>query len=142
MKQQRTQELCTKYCAGRYIASHKRFVPSAVSVVFKSKIHYLHFTFCCLHYAITIFTKNSLQNVIEHLDGCREFPRLSIGIGSPPGKMDARAFLLQKFSSEERVQIATALEQGVDAVRTLVLKGFSGSIERFNLVQKYKFNRV
>ncbi|CAO2185500.1 unnamed protein product [Urochloa humidicola] len=85
---------------------------------------------------------NGLQNVIEHLDGRREFPRLSIGIGSPPGKMDTRAFLLQKFSSEERVQIDTALEQGVDAVRTLVLKGFSGSIERFNLVQKYKFHRV
>jgi PTH1 family peptidyl-tRNA hydrolase len=30
---------------------------------------------------------------------------LDIGIGSPPGKMDARAFLLQKFSSEERVQV-------------------------------------
>ncbi|KAG2595864.1 hypothetical protein PVAP13_5KG115674 [Panicum virgatum] len=85
---------------------------------------------------------NGLQNVIEQLDGHREFPRLSIGIGSPPGKMDTRAFLLQKFSSEERVQIDTALEQGVDAVRTLVLKGFSGSIERFNLVQKYKFHRV
>ncbi|CAL4965014.1 unnamed protein product [Urochloa decumbens] len=85
---------------------------------------------------------NGLQNVIEHLDGRREFPRLSIGIGSPPGKMDTRAFLLQKFSSEERMQIDTALEQGVDAVRTLVLKGFSGSIERFNLVQKYKFHRV
>ncbi|XP_062192385.1 chloroplastic group IIB intron splicing facilitator CRS2, chloroplastic-like [Phragmites australis] len=85
---------------------------------------------------------NGLQNVIENLDGCREFPRLSIGIGSPPGKMDTRAFLLQKFSSEERVQIDTALEQGVDAVRTLVLKGFSGSIERFNLMQKYKFHRV
>ncbi|CAO2198836.1 unnamed protein product [Urochloa humidicola] len=85
---------------------------------------------------------NGLQNVIEHLDGRREFPRLSIGIGSPPGKMDTRAFLLQKFSSEERVRIDTALEQGVDAVRTLVLKGFSGSIERFNLVQKYKFHRV
>jgi len=85
---------------------------------------------------------NGLQNVIEQLDGRREFPRLSIGIGNPPGKMDTRAFLLQKFSSEERVQIDTALEQGVDAVRTLVLKGFSGSIERFNLVQKYKFHRV
>jgi hypothetical protein len=40
------------------------------------------------------------------------------------------------------MKIDTALEQGVDAVRTLVLKGFSGSIERFNLVQKYKFHRV
>ncbi|KAL6848231.1 hypothetical protein ACP4OV_022359 [Aristida adscensionis] len=85
---------------------------------------------------------NGLQNVIENLDGCREFPRLSIGIGSPPGKMDTRAFLLQKFSSEERAQIDTALEQGVDALRTLLLKGFSGSIERFNLVQKYKFHKV
>ncbi|XP_006645469.2 chloroplastic group IIB intron splicing facilitator CRS2, chloroplastic [Oryza brachyantha] len=85
---------------------------------------------------------NGLQNVMENLDGSRELPRLSIGIGSPPGKMDTRAFLLQKFSSEERLQIDTALEQGVDAVRTLVLKGFSGSIERFNLVQKYKFHSV
>ncbi|KAG8053540.1 hypothetical protein GUJ93_ZPchr0001g29375 [Zizania palustris] len=85
---------------------------------------------------------NGVQNVIDRLDGSREFPRLSIGIGSPPGKMDTRAFLLQKFSSEERVQIDTALEQGVDAVRTLVLMGFSGSIERFNLVQKYKFHSV
>ncbi|EES02545.2 chloroplastic group IIB intron splicing facilitator CRS2, chloroplastic isoform X2 [Sorghum bicolor] len=85
---------------------------------------------------------NGLQNVIENLDGRREFPRLSIGIGSPPGKMDPRAFLLQKFSSEERVQIDASLEQGVDAVRTLVLKGFCGSTERFNLVQKYKFHKV
>ncbi|XP_024314943.1 chloroplastic group IIB intron splicing facilitator CRS2, chloroplastic isoform X2 [Brachypodium distachyon] len=54
---------------------------------------------------------NGLQNVIEHLDGCREFPRLSIGIGSPPGKMDTRAFLLQKFSSEERVQICSSVHQ-------------------------------
>ncbi|XP_066159821.1 chloroplastic group IIB intron splicing facilitator CRS2, chloroplastic isoform X1 [Oryza sativa Japonica Group] len=47
---------------------------------------------------------NGLQNVMECLDSSRELPRLSIGIGSPPGKMDTRAFLLQKFSSEERLQ--------------------------------------
>jgi peptidyl-tRNA hydrolase, PTH1 family len=40
------------------------------------------------------------------------------------------------------MKIDAALEQGVDAVRTLVLKGFSGSIERFKLVQKYKFHMV
>jgi PTH1 family peptidyl-tRNA hydrolase len=48
---------------------------------------------------------NGLQNVMECLDSSRELPRLSIGIGSPPGKMDTRAFLLQKFSSEERLQV-------------------------------------
>ncbi|WOK93486.1 chloroplastic group IIB intron splicing facilitator CRS2, chloroplastic-like [Canna indica] len=85
---------------------------------------------------------NGVKSVITHLDGCHDFPRLCIGIGNPPGKMDTRAFLLQKFSLEERVQLDSALEQGVEAVRTLILKGFTGSIERFNLVQKYKYHKV
>lgn len=85
---------------------------------------------------------NGVKSVIEHLDGSREFPRLCIGIGNPPGTMDTRAFLLQKFSPKERDQVDSALEQGVDAVRTLVLKGFSANINRFNLVQKYKYHKV
>ncbi|XP_072984235.1 chloroplastic group IIB intron splicing facilitator CRS2, chloroplastic isoform X1 [Typha latifolia] len=85
---------------------------------------------------------NGVKSVIEHLDGSRDFPRLCIGIGNPPGTMDMRAFLLQKFSSEEHGQIDTALEQGVEAVRTLVLKGFNKSVDRFNLVQKYKYHKV
>ncbi|PKA63544.1 Chloroplastic group IIB intron splicing facilitator CRS2, chloroplastic [Apostasia shenzhenica] len=85
---------------------------------------------------------NGVKNVIEHLDGCRDFPRLCIGVGNPPGQMDMRAFLLQKFSWKEREQVDEALEQGVDAVRTLVLRGFNASINRFNLAQKYKFHKV
>lgn len=41
-----------------------------------------------------------------------------------------------------RGQIDAALDQGVVAVRTLVLKGFTDSIERFNLGQKYKYHKV
>ncbi|XP_020088377.1 chloroplastic group IIB intron splicing facilitator CRS2, chloroplastic [Ananas comosus] len=85
---------------------------------------------------------NGVKSVMEHLDGSRNFPRLCIGIGNPPGTMDMRAFLLQKFSSEEREQINSALDQGLEAVRTLVLKGFNASIDRFNLVQKYKHHKV
>ncbi|KAJ0989178.1 hypothetical protein J5N97_007534 [Dioscorea zingiberensis] len=85
---------------------------------------------------------NGVKSVIEHLDGSREFPRLCIGIGNPPGTMDMRAFLLQQFSPTERDQVDSALEQGVDAVRTLVLKGFNTNINRFNLVQKYKYHKV
>ncbi|WOK94173.1 chloroplastic group IIB intron splicing facilitator CRS2, chloroplastic-like [Canna indica] len=85
---------------------------------------------------------NGVKSVIQHLDGCRDFPRLCIGIGNPPGTMDMRAFLLQRFSKEERTQMDSALEQGVEAVRTLVLTGFSGSLERFNLVQKYKYHKA
>ncbi|KAG1334766.1 putative Chloroplastic group IIB intron splicing facilitator CRS2, chloroplastic [Cocos nucifera] len=85
---------------------------------------------------------NGVKSVMEHLDGCRNFPRLCIGIGNPPGRMDMRAFLLQKFGAEECEQVDAALDQGVEAVRTLVLKGFNGSIDRFNLVQKYKHHKV
>ncbi|CAL9224434.1 unnamed protein product [Arabidopsis halleri] len=85
---------------------------------------------------------NGLKNVTEHLNGCRGYPRLSIGIGNPPGNMDMKAFLLQKFSPLERKQMDAGLEQGVEGVKTLVEEGFSDSISRFNLGQKYKFHTV
>ncbi|KAK7272964.1 hypothetical protein RIF29_14009 [Crotalaria pallida] len=85
---------------------------------------------------------NGLKDVMGHLDGSREFPRLAIGIGNPPGTMDVKTFLLQKFSSVERKQIDESLEQGVEAVRTLVLNGFNHHVTRFNTRQKYKYHKV
>ncbi|XP_074287388.1 chloroplastic group IIB intron splicing facilitator CRS2-B, chloroplastic-like [Silene latifolia] len=85
---------------------------------------------------------NGVKSVMGHLDGQKAFPRLCIGIGNPPGTMDMKAFLLQKFSSTERKQIDAALEQGVEAVRCLVLGGFDDKITRFNLGQKYKYHKV
>ncbi|XVE72087.1 hypothetical protein DITRI_Ditri11bG0010800 [Diplodiscus trichospermus] len=85
---------------------------------------------------------NGVKSVMGHLDGCSQFPRLCIGIGNPPGSMDMKAYLLQKLSSVERTQIDEALEQGVEAVRSLVLNGFNPKITRFNLGQKYKYHKV
>ncbi|XP_054788074.1 chloroplastic group IIB intron splicing facilitator CRS2-B, chloroplastic-like isoform X2 [Prosopis cineraria] len=85
---------------------------------------------------------NGVKNVMDHLEGSRAFPRLCIGIGNPPGTMDMKAYLLQKFSSVERKQIDDALDQGVEAVRTLVFNGFNQHVNRFNLRQKYKYHKV
>lgn len=85
---------------------------------------------------------NGVKSVMEHLDGRSEFPRMCIGIGKPPGTMDMKAFLLQRFSTVERKQVDAALEQGTDAVRSLILEGFSSGISRFNLSQKYKYNKI
>ncbi|GAV80129.1 Pept_tRNA_hydro domain-containing protein, partial [Cephalotus follicularis] len=48
---------------------------------------------------------NGLKSVINHFRGNREFARLRIGIGRPPGQMDPKAFLLQKFNklAQEKV---------------------------------------
>ncbi|XP_060193656.1 chloroplastic group IIB intron splicing facilitator CRS2-B, chloroplastic isoform X1 [Lycium barbarum] len=85
---------------------------------------------------------NGVKSVMEHLDGRREFPRFCIGIGNPPGTMDMKAYLLQKFSDLERKQVNAALDQGVEAVRTVVLEGFGSRISRFNIGQKYKYHKV
>lgn len=39
-------------------------------------------------------------------------------------------------------QIDASLEQGVEAMRTLILGGFTNKITRFNLGQKYKYHKV
>ncbi|KAK3036559.1 hypothetical protein RJ639_031000, partial [Escallonia herrerae] len=72
---------------------------------------------------------NGVKSVMQHLDGCREFPRFCIGVGNPPE--DAMIIFVD-----------AALEQGVDAVRTLVINGFDSRITRFNLGQKYKYHKV
>ncbi|KAJ0606047.1 putative aminoacyl-tRNA hydrolase [Helianthus annuus] len=78
---------------------------------------------------------NGMKSVIYHFRGNREFTRLRIGIGKPPGQMDPKAFLLQKFN-------ATAQERGVIALKELVAKGVEESGRRFNTEQKYKHIKV
>ncbi|KAF1866992.1 hypothetical protein Lal_00049419 [Lupinus albus] len=83
-----------------------------------------------------------LKSVIYHFRGNREFPRLRIGIGQPPGQMDPKAFLLQKFNVTARHRIDEALQEGVDALKLLLSKGLVESARRFNQEQKYKHLRV
>eukprot|EP01018_Ginkgo_biloba_P036369 Gb_12986 [translate_table: standard] len=85
---------------------------------------------------------NGLKSVVDHLKGNRNFPRLCIGIASPPGRMDPKAYMLQQFSASERGQVNSALQEGVEAVRILISEGFGENINRFNLKQKYKYHKV
>ncbi|WRX24929.1 Peptidyl-tRNA hydrolase - like 3 [Theobroma cacao] len=85
---------------------------------------------------------NGLKSVIYHFRGNREFAQLRIGIGRPPGQMDPKAFLLQKFNASARERIDTALQEGVDALKLLLSKGFTESARRFNPEQKYKHIRL
>ncbi|KAM6581752.1 hypothetical protein CsatA_005526 [Cannabis sativa] len=85
---------------------------------------------------------NGMKSVIYHFRGNKEFPRLRIGIGRPPGQMDPKAFLLQRFSLTAQERIDTALREGVDILNLLLSKGLSESARRFNTEQKYKHIRL
>ncbi|KAK3436709.1 hypothetical protein EUGRSUZ_C01521 [Eucalyptus grandis] len=85
---------------------------------------------------------NGLKNVIFHFRGNREFARLRIGISRPPGQMDPKAFLLQKFNQTARERIDVALQEGVDALKHVLSKGLTESTRCFNKEQKYKHIRL
>ncbi|KAJ6713493.1 PEPTIDYL-TRNA HYDROLASE MITOCHONDRIAL [Salix purpurea] len=82
-----------------------------------------------------------LKSVINHFRGNREFARLRIGIGRPPGQMDPKAFLLQKFNATARERIDAALPEGVVALRCILHEGLAGAARWFNQEQKYKYMR-
>nr|GMD09084.1 peptidyl-tRNA hydrolase, mitochondrial isoform X1 [Ipomoea batatas] len=85
---------------------------------------------------------NGLKSVIYHFRGNKEFPRLRIGIGRPPGQIDPKAFLLQKFNATARERVDVALQEGVDALKQLLSKGLTESARCFNTQQKYQHIRL
>ncbi|KAK4436939.1 Peptidyl-tRNA hydrolase, chloroplastic [Sesamum alatum] len=70
---------------------------------------------------------NGMRSIINHLKGSRDFPRLRIGIGRPPGKMDPASFVLRPFNKEERQELDFTLQNGLEAIRILVQDNFDKS---------------
>ncbi|XP_008244016.1 PREDICTED: peptidyl-tRNA hydrolase, chloroplastic [Prunus mume] len=70
---------------------------------------------------------NGMRSVIDHFKGSRDFPRLRIGIGRPPGKMDPVNFVLRPFTKQELEELNFTFQDGVEAVRILLLEGFNKS---------------
>jgi PTH1 family peptidyl-tRNA hydrolase len=75
--------------------------------------------------------QKGVASIIEKL-GTQEFSRLRMGIGRPPGQMDAAAFVLQPFSKSDQEFLAEFLNRGADALQTYILDGLETAMNRFN----------
>ncbi|KAJ3670679.1 hypothetical protein LUZ60_008105 [Juncus effusus] len=75
---------------------------------------------------------NGMRSIIKHLKENRDFPRLRIGIGRPPGKMDPASFVLRRFNKNEQEELDFALQRGLEAVRILVRYGINKSASFVN----------
>jgi len=75
--------------------------------------------------------QRGLLSVIEQL-GTKDFPRLRLGIGRPPGKMDPANFILQSFSPEEFKSLSEIVDHGADAVFTFANHGLEKAMNEFN----------
>lgn len=58
---------------------------------------------------------NGIRSIQQSL-ATREFWRLKIGLGRPPGRMDPTAYVLQRFSPKQREAVDVMLEDAADVV--------------------------
>jgi PTH1 family peptidyl-tRNA hydrolase len=72
-----------------------------------------------------------MQSIVTRL-GSQEFPRLRIGIGRPPGRMDPADFVLKDFGGDESELLEATLDQALACVRTLLVDGVELAMTRFN----------
>ena len=67
---------------------------------------------------------NGLRSLTSSL-GSRDYLRVRVGIGRPPGRQDPADFVLKDFSAAERRELAFHVDRAADAVEALL----TGSLE-------------
>jgi PTH1 family peptidyl-tRNA hydrolase len=75
--------------------------------------------------------QRGMASIIERL-GSQAFPRLRVGIGRPPGRMDAAAYVLQDFSKSEQEFLNESLERAGSAILEWVTQGLESSMNKYN----------
>lgn len=73
---------------------------------------------------------NGMRSIINHLGA--DFPRMRLGIGRPPGRMEPADYVLRDFRGQE-VEVADVLiEEAVWAVDTYLREGIDLAMTRHN----------
>ncbi|MGZ9223386.1 MAG: aminoacyl-tRNA hydrolase [Anaerolineales bacterium] len=75
--------------------------------------------------------QRGMASTIEQL-GTKDFPRLRLGIGRPPGRMDPADYVLQNFSREEMKILSEIVDRAADAALTFVLDGLNKAMNKYN----------
>ncbi|SFK84351.1 aminoacyl-tRNA hydrolase [Geodermatophilus ruber] len=69
---------------------------------------------------------NGLRSISRSL-GTKDYLRVRIGIGRPPGRQDPADFVLKDFSATERKELDLLLAEAVDATEELLTRGLEGA---------------
>jgi peptidyl-tRNA hydrolase, PTH1 family len=74
---------------------------------------------------------NGLKDVDRAL-GTRDYLRVRIGIGRPPGRMPGRDYVLRRFPPADRDAVDVTLQQAGDAIVSLVTDGLEPTQNRYH----------
>jgi PTH1 family peptidyl-tRNA hydrolase len=75
--------------------------------------------------------QKGMSSILERL-GTDVFPRLRMGIGRPPGQMQAPDYVLQEFSNSDLSIISEMLNHAVEAVLIFATEGLEAAMNKYN----------
>ena len=75
--------------------------------------------------------QKGMTSILERL-GTDDFARLRLGIGRPPGQMQAPDYVLQDFSKADLIIISETLNHAVEAVLTFINEGLDAAMNKYN----------
>jgi peptidyl-tRNA hydrolase, PTH1 family len=75
--------------------------------------------------------QKGVASTIERL-GTKDFARLRLGIGRPPGRMDPADYVLQDFSRDEMRSLLDILDRAAGAALCFVTDGLEKTMNKFN----------
>lgn len=74
---------------------------------------------------------NGLRSISGSI-GTKDYCRLRVGIGRPPGRMDAADYVLADFSGAERKELPLLLGEAAEAVREVAVLGWDRAQARLH----------
>ena len=78
---------------------------------------------------------NGVKNIIAHVGG-QAFPRIKVGVGEKPGRMDLVDYVLGRFSAGERVLMEEAFENAAAAAGLIVAGEMEAAMNEYNRKKK------
>jgi PTH1 family peptidyl-tRNA hydrolase len=74
---------------------------------------------------------NGLRSLRRSL-GTGDYPRVRVGVGRPPGRVDPADFVLRDFSPRERTELPVIIERAADAAESLLDEGLEAAQNRYH----------
>ena len=74
---------------------------------------------------------NGIKSIIACL-GTQEFPRIKVGVGAKPDRMDLADYVLGRFSQVEGRIMEDAAKEAGQAAQSIILDGMEAAMNRYN----------
>ncbi|MCL2594403.1 MAG: aminoacyl-tRNA hydrolase [Promicromonosporaceae bacterium] len=74
---------------------------------------------------------NGLRDVSKALD-TKDYLRVRVGVGRPPGRMDTADYVLRDFTGAERERLPLLIDDAADAVELVITEGLIAAQQKFH----------